>query len=195
MLLVTSQVSPATAAAVSACGQPEVDLLLVGNASVIAPAVTTELDRLDGEGCGASPPGGPAPGEPSTQPSDPDPGSGASGQVGRWQAEPRSGVVQLDFTFDGAVLRDFEGHLLWYCNGSFYAEQTPWVPEQDTIPVTSGSWSYDHEFPDGSGNTYHERFQGSFTSATTASGTIQYEFAGNGYYCITGEIEWTATAG
>jgi Tol biopolymer transport system component/putative cell wall-binding protein len=51
MLMVTNQVTPATAALVSACGAPEVDLVLVGDASVIPTALQQELDALDGGAC------------------------------------------------------------------------------------------------------------------------------------------------
>ncbi len=51
VLLVGQQVSPATADLAGACGSPQVDLLLVGDASVISDGVAAELDALDGGDC------------------------------------------------------------------------------------------------------------------------------------------------
>ena len=45
-------VPPATAAALGACGDPQVETLVLGWTSVIAESVIAELDALDGAACG-----------------------------------------------------------------------------------------------------------------------------------------------
>lgn len=51
MLMVTDTVTDATAPLVSACGAPQVDVLLVGDRTVISDAVRQQLDDLDGGAC------------------------------------------------------------------------------------------------------------------------------------------------
>jgi putative cell wall-binding protein len=51
LLMVTPQVSAATASMVSACGAAQVDVLLIGGQDVIPAATVAELDRLDGQAC------------------------------------------------------------------------------------------------------------------------------------------------
>jgi putative cell wall-binding protein len=52
LLMVTDDVIPqATAGLVSACGAPQVDLLLIGGTDVISQALADELDQLDGGAC------------------------------------------------------------------------------------------------------------------------------------------------
>ncbi len=51
LLMVTPDVPASTAALVGSCGQPRVDLLLVGDALAIPAATITAFDRLDGAAC------------------------------------------------------------------------------------------------------------------------------------------------
>lgn len=51
ILMVNSQVTPATAALVSSCGAPEVDMGIIGDESVVPTALESELDALDGGAC------------------------------------------------------------------------------------------------------------------------------------------------
>ena len=51
LLLTTSEVPAATIQLVSACGEPQVDLALIGDATVIDPALQQELDAWDGAAC------------------------------------------------------------------------------------------------------------------------------------------------
>lgn len=52
VLLVDREAVPAaTAAAVSACGVPEVDHLVVGNEAVISAGIRAQLQQLDGGAC------------------------------------------------------------------------------------------------------------------------------------------------
>ncbi|AXV05129.1 hypothetical protein DVS28_a0422 [Euzebya pacifica] len=187
VVIVGDQVSPATAAMVSACGSPAVDLLLVGDSSIIGRGVADELDRLDGGGCG----GGTGGGSEGETPPPGNGGGGGAGQVGRWAAEPFSLVAELEFDYDGSSIRDVDGTLLWYCDGSSSSTYITFYPEGQPIQVTGGSWSVDNEYDDGQGNTYREVWTGTFTSATTVEGTISYSVAGNGSYCQTGTVEWS----
>jgi hypothetical protein len=173
---------------VSACGSPAVDLLLVGDSTIIGRGVVDELDRLDGGGCDGGGSGGGSGGTPP--PSNGGNGGGA-GQVGRWAAEPFSLVAELEFDYDGSSISDVDGTLLWYCDGSSYSTYITFYPEGQPIPVAGGSWSVDNEYDDGRGNTYREVWTGTFTSATTVEGTISYSVAGNGSYCQTGTVEWS----
>ena len=189
VVIVGDQVSPATAAMVSACGSPAVDLLLVGDSTIIGRGVVDELDRLDGSGCDAG--GGSGGGSGGTPPPSNGGNGGGAGQVGRWAAEPFSLVAELEFDYDGSSIRDVDGTLLWYCDGSSSSTYITFYPEGQPIQVTGGSWSVDNEYDDGQGNTYREVWTGTFTSATTVEGTISYSVAGNGSYCQTGTVEWS----
>jgi hypothetical protein len=51
VLLVGDVLPPATMAAAGSCGSPRVDLVLVGDRSVISDAIEEELDRVDGGLC------------------------------------------------------------------------------------------------------------------------------------------------
>ncbi|CAN5439230.1 hypothetical protein BH23ACT7_BH23ACT7_01910 [soil metagenome] len=53
VLLVTGQVTEATGRLAGTCGAPEVDLLVVGDASVVGESLRERLDRWDAEACEA----------------------------------------------------------------------------------------------------------------------------------------------
>jgi putative cell wall-binding protein len=55
ILLVTEEVTDATADVVRACGEPQTDLQVIGDGDVVAPALREQLDAVDGDACG---PGG-----------------------------------------------------------------------------------------------------------------------------------------
>ena len=55
VLLVTSQVTDATTSLTRTCGAPQVDLLIVGDGTVVPPPMREQLDVTDGHACG---PGG-----------------------------------------------------------------------------------------------------------------------------------------
>ncbi|HYD10318.1 MAG TPA: beta-propeller domain-containing protein [Acidimicrobiales bacterium] len=52
ILLVTDEVTEPTADLVSTCGEPEVDLTVVGDGGVVEPALREQLDAADGLACG-----------------------------------------------------------------------------------------------------------------------------------------------
>lgn len=52
VLLVTSKVTEATTTLTRTCGTPEVDLLIVGDGTVVSPPMRQQLDATDGYACG-----------------------------------------------------------------------------------------------------------------------------------------------
>jgi putative cell wall-binding protein len=52
VLLVTSKLTEPTTALARTCGEPEVDLLVVGDGTVVPPAMRQQLDVADGHACG-----------------------------------------------------------------------------------------------------------------------------------------------